>query len=171
MTDLPGPDRLAPGAAEAWRRHLGEAVDAEAFRRDLSEGSLPHDGPRKFGSVGLPLPGTELTVVDDEGRCLGPGEDGEIVLRGPQVFSGYLDLPDATREAFYPGGWFRTGDIGRVDPEDGYLTITGRSKELIISGGLNVYPREIELVVEEHPTVEKAAVVRAAGEEARAGPS
>jgi malonyl-CoA/methylmalonyl-CoA synthetase len=102
--------------------------------------------------------------VDDEGRRLEPGEDGEIVLRGPQVFSGYMDLPEATRESFYAGGWFRTGDIGRVDPDDGYLTVTGRSKELIISGGLNVYPREVELVLEDHPAVERAAVVGAPSE-------
>ncbi len=121
--------------------------------------SNPYDGPRRPGSVGLPLPGTELSIVDDEGRCLAPGEDGEIILRGPQVFSGYMDLPEATRESFFPGGWFRTGDIGHVDAGDGYLTVTGRSKELIISGGLNVYPREVELVLEDHPTVENAAVV------------
>ena len=121
--------------------------------------SNPYDGPRKFGSVGLPLPGTELSIVDEEGRILEPGEDGEIMVRGPQVFSGYWTLPDATEENFYPGGWFRTGDVGRVDPEDGYLTITGRFKEMIISGGLNIYPREVELVLEDHAAVEGAAVV------------
>jgi malonyl-CoA/methylmalonyl-CoA synthetase len=87
------------------------------------------------------------------------GQDGEIVLRGPQVFSGYWDLPDATEESFYSGAWFRTGDVGRVDPEDGYLAITGRLKEMIITGGLNVYPREVELVLEDHAAVENAAVV------------
>ncbi len=112
-----------------------------------------------MGSVGLALPGTELAVVDDEGRGLPPGDDGEIVLRGPQVFSGYWRLSDATRDGFYPEGWFRTGDVGCVDPEDGYLTITGRSKEMIISGGLNVYPREVELALEEHAAVDQAAVV------------
>src|SRR5204862_51492 len=109
--------------------------------------------------VGFSLPGTELAIVDEEGRCLSPGEDGEIVLRGPQVFSGYWGLPDATGESFYPEGWFRTGDVGRVDPEDGYLTITGRLKEMIISGALNVYPREVELVLEDHAAVDQAAVV------------
>ncbi|MDQ3636911.1 MAG: AMP-binding protein [Actinomycetota bacterium] len=121
--------------------------------------SNPYDGLRKFGSVGFPLPGTELSVVGKEGRPLEPGDDGEIVLRGPQVFSGYWNLPDATEENFYPGRWFRTGDVGRVDPEDGYLTITGRLKEMIISGGLNIYPREVELVLEDHATVEGAAVI------------
>ncbi len=121
--------------------------------------SNPYDEPRKFGTVGFPLPGTELAIVDEEGHGVRPGEDGEIVLRGPQVFSGYWGLPDATEESFYPGGWFRTGDVGRVDPEDGYLAITGRLKEMIITGGLNVYPREVELVLEDHAAVENAAVV------------
>lgn len=165
--------RLAVSGSAALSPALARRV-SELLRLDVLERygstesglsvSNPYDGLRKLGSVGMPLPGTELSVVDDEGRCLVPGEDGEIVLRGPQVFSGYLDLPEATREAFYPGGWFRTGDIGRVDPEDGYLTVTGRSKELIISGGLNVYPREVELALEGHPTVEKAAVVGAPSE-------
>ncbi len=82
-----------------------------------------------------------------------------MVLRGPQVFSGYWNLPDATRESFYEGGWFRTGDIGRLDPDDGHLSITGRSKEMINTGGLNVYPREVELVLEDHPQIDQAAVV------------
>lgn len=165
--------RLAVSGSAALSPALARRV-SELLRLDVLERygstesglsvSNPYDGLRKLGSVGMPLPGTELSVVDDEGRCLAPGEDGEIVLRGPQVFSGYLDLPEATREAFYPGGWFRTGDIGHVDPEDGYLTVTGRSKELIISGGLNVYPREVELALEGHPTVEKAAVVGAPSE-------
>jgi malonyl-CoA/methylmalonyl-CoA synthetase len=165
--------RLAVSGSAALSPALARRV-SELLRLDVVERygstesglsvSNPYDGLRKLGSVGMPLPGTELSVVDDEGRCLAPGEDGEIVLRGPQVFSGYLDLPEATREAFYPGGWFRTGDIGRVDPEDGYLTVTGRSKELIISGGLNVYPREVELALEGNSTVEKAAVVGAPSE-------
>lgn len=121
--------------------------------------SNPYDGPRRFGTVGLPLPGTELSIVDEEGRHLPPGNKGEIVLRGPQVFSGYLDLPDATRENFFSEGWFRTGDVGSVDQKDAYLTITGRLKELIISGGLNVYPREVELALEDHPALDQAAVV------------
>jgi malonyl-CoA/methylmalonyl-CoA synthetase len=79
-------------------------------------------------------------------------------LRGPQVFGGYWADPAATREAFTADGWFRTGDIGRVDPATGHLAIRGRIKEMIISGGMNVYPREVELVLEEHPAVAEAAV-------------
>jgi malonyl-CoA/methylmalonyl-CoA synthetase len=101
----------------------------------------------------------ELAIVDGTGALVANGSDGEIVLRGPQVFSGYAGQPEATAAAFYPGGWFRSGDVGRVDPADGYLTITGRAKELIITGGLNVYPREVELALEEQPGIAQAAVV------------
>jgi malonyl-CoA/methylmalonyl-CoA synthetase len=110
--------------------------------------SNPYDGPRKAGKVGLPLPGIELDVVDDE-----------VVLRGPQVFGGYEGRPEETERAFLAGGWFKTGDLGRIDPVDGYLGITGRRKELIVSGGLNVSPGEVELALEEHPEVARAAVV------------
>lgn len=120
--------------------------------------SNPYDGPRRIGAVGLPLPGVELMIADGEGAALDDGVDGEIVMRGPQVFSGYLGAEAATRDAFWPGGWFRTGDIGRIDPEDGYLLITGRAKELIITGGMNVYPREVELALEQAPGVAQAAV-------------
>jgi len=157
---IAGSSALSPALARKVSSLLGQDV---LERYGSTESGLnvsnPYDGPRKFGSVGFPLPGTELSIVDDEGHCLSPGEDGEIVLRGPQVFSGYWGLPDATRDNLYPGGWFRTGDIGRVDPNDGYLTISGRSKELIISGGLNVYPQEVELALEDHESVDKAAVV------------
>jgi malonyl-CoA/methylmalonyl-CoA synthetase len=117
--------------------------------------SNPIDGPRVPGIVGLPLPGVELRICDGEGR---DAPEGEIVLRGPQVFGGYWNRPEATREAFHPGGWFRTGDVGRIDPGTGHLVISGRLKELIISGGLNVYPREVELALEKHPAVAEAAV-------------
>lgn len=121
--------------------------------------SIPYGGARKIGSVGLPLPGLEVSILGEQARPVQAGEDGEIVLRGPQVFGGYWEDEDATREAFMDGGWFRTGDLGRVDPADGYLEITGRLKEMIVSGGLNVYPREVELVLEEHPAVRRAAVI------------
>ena len=155
-----GSSGLSPALARKVSSILGQDV-LERYGSTESGLSVsnPYDGPRKFGTVGSPLPGTELAIVDEGGDSVRPGEDGEIVLRGPQVFSGYWDLPDATEESFYPGAWFRTGDVGRVDPEDGYLSITGRLKEMIITGGLNVYPREVELVLEEHAAVENAAVV------------
>jgi malonyl-CoA/methylmalonyl-CoA synthetase len=155
-----GSAALSPALAREVSSVLGgEVLERYGSTESGLSVSNPYEGPRKFGSVGLPLPGTELAIVDGEGQGLSPGDAGEIVLRGPQVFSGYWHLPDATGDSFYPGGWFRTGDIGRVDPDDGYLTITGRSKEMIISGGLNVYPREVELALEEHAAVDKAAVV------------
>ena len=157
---IAGSSALSPALARKVSSLLGKDV-LERYGSTESGLSVsnPYDGPRRFGTVGLPLPGNELAIVDDEGRGIEPGNDGEVVLRGPQVFSGYWNLPDATEESFHPGGWFRTGDMGRIDPEDGYLTITGRLKEMIISGGLNVYPREVELVLEDHAAVEGAAVV------------
>ena len=157
---IAGSSALSPALAHKISSLLGQDV-LERYGSTESGLSVsnPYDGPRKFGSVGFPLPGTELAIVDDKGYSLPPVNDGEIVLRGPQVFSGYWDLPDAAEESFYSGRWFRTGDVGQVNPDDGYLTITGRLKEMIISGGSNVYPREVELVLEVHATVDKAAVV------------
>ena len=119
--------------------------------------SNPLDGERVPGTVGFPLPGVELRIVDDAGAEAAPGEDGEILLRGPQVFARYWNAPEAT-EAAFADGWFRTGDIGRVDGDTGHLSITGRKKELVITGGMNVYPREVETALEKHPSVAEAAV-------------
>jgi len=111
--------------------------------------SNPYDGERRPGSVGLPLPGVEV-------RLAKAGE-GEVQVRGPNVFGGYWNRPEATAESL-ADGWFRTGDLGSFD-SDGYLRLLGRSKELIISGGLNVYPREVEEVLLGHPDVAEVAVV------------
>jgi malonyl-CoA/methylmalonyl-CoA synthetase len=108
-------------------------------------------------TVGVPLPGVLARIGAASGEAE-PGTDGEIQLQGPQVFSGYWHDPAATRAAFTPDGWFRTGDIGVVDLATGHLRIRGRTKEMIITGGLNVYPREVEIVLEEHPSVTEAAV-------------
>lgn len=110
--------------------------------------STLYDGERRAGTVGVPLPGVELRLAADT---------DEICLRGPNVFRGYWQRPDATAEAFHDG-WFATGDVGAFDP-DGYLRIVGRSKELIISGGYNVYPREVEDVLRSHPGVGDVVVV------------
>jgi malonyl-CoA/methylmalonyl-CoA synthetase len=152
---------LSPALASRLAELLGEPP---LERYGSTEAGLcvsnPLEGPRKVGSVGFPLPGLEAAIADPEhGGPLPPGEDGEILVRGPQVFAGYWRNQEATDESFRPGGWFRTGDVGRVDPDDGDLAITGRLKEMIVSGGLNVYPREVELVLEAHPAVERAAVV------------
>jgi long-chain acyl-CoA synthetase len=113
--------------------------------------------PSKPGTVGLPIAGCEIRVVDDQDRPLATGERGEIVIRGPNVMKGYYKRPAETAEALR-GGWFHTGDIGVLDP-DGYLSIVDRKKDLIIRGGMNVYPREIEETLMTHPSVSLAAVI------------
>ena len=115
------------------------------------------DAERKPGSIGTPVAGVEMRVVDADGADVPPGEVGEIAIRGHNVMKGYWGKPEATAEAI-PDGWFRTGDLARVD-EDGYFFIVDRKKEMIIRGGYNVYPREIEEVLYEHPAVAEAAVV------------
>jgi malonyl-CoA/methylmalonyl-CoA synthetase len=119
--------------------------------------SNPYDGDRRAGSVGLALPGVEVRLEEREGAGEPAGEPtSEILVRGPNVFTGYLGGVGA--DAFTADAWFRTGDLGRADP-DGYLRIVGRAKELIISGGFNVYPREVEEVLRDHPGVADVAVV------------
>jgi long-chain acyl-CoA synthetase len=116
------------------------------------------DKERKPGSIGTPIEGVEMQVWDDDGNEVPQGEVGEIVIRGHNVMKGYWDRPDATEEAISEDGWFRTGDMAKVD-EDGYFFIVDRKKDLIIRGGYNVYPREIEEVLYEHPAIQEAAVV------------
>ena len=123
-----------------------EVLERYGMTETLMNVSNPYDGERRPGSVGLPLPGVAVRLLD-----------GEILVRGPNVFGGYWGRPDATAESFIDG-WFRTGDLGGLDP-DGYLRILGRSKELIITGGLNVYPREVEDVLLSHPDVVEVAVL------------
>ncbi len=118
-------------------------------------------GPtRRPGTVGVPFPGTEIRIVDpaDPSRDLPPGEQGELLIRGPQVFAGYWNRPAETAEVLLEGGWLRSGDIAVVS-EDGFVTIVDRLKELIITGGFNVSPSEVETTLETHPDVEAAAVV------------
>ncbi len=115
------------------------------------------DRERKPGSIGVPVGGTEIRLVDDSGADVAPGEPGELVMRGPFVMSGYWKRDDATQEVMRDA-WFHTGDIATVD-EDGYYFIVDRKKDLIIRGGYNVYPREIEEVLYGHPAVREAAVI------------
>jgi malonyl-CoA/methylmalonyl-CoA synthetase len=127
-------------------------------RYGITEGGIvvtnPYDGPRRPGRVGFPFPGVEVKL----------GEQDEVLLKGGQVFKGYWRNPDATKEAFTSDGWFRTGDVGEIG-DDGSLAIRGRIKELIITGGFNVYPREVELVLEQHPAVHEVAVAGVPSEE------
>jgi len=115
------------------------------------------DRERKAGSIGTPIRGVEMRIVDGDGKDVPAGEVGEIAIRGSNVMKGYWQRPDATAEAT-PDGWFRTGDMARLD-DDGYFFIVDRKKDLIIRGGYNVYPREVEEVLYEHPAVAEAAVI------------
>ncbi len=116
----------------------------------------PWFGEIKKGTIGIAIPGNEMRVVDRTGASVDVGEPGELVVRGPNVMRGYLHRPDATATAIRDG-WLHTGDIGTVD-EAGYFTVLARKNDLIIVGGENVYPREVERVLREHPSVEDAGV-------------
>ena len=115
------------------------------------------DDPRR-GSIGPPLPGQEVQVVDEDGKVLPPGEDGELWIRGPNVMKGYFNLPDETDQVLTPDGWFKTGDMATLDP-DNYIYITGRKKDLIKSSGEYLSPFEIETVIALHPAVYEVAVI------------
>ncbi len=147
---------------QAFRERTGHVI---LERYGMSETAMltsnpyrPEDGERRGGTVGFPLPGVGLRIVDDAGAACPTGEIGQIQVRGPNVFSGYWRMPEKTREEFTADGWFRTGDVGQVDA-DGYVTIVGRSKDLIISGGYNVYPAEVEGYLNELPGVAESAVI------------
>jgi long-chain acyl-CoA synthetase len=113
---------------------------------------------RRAGSVGKPVPGALVRIADDSGNTVPSGETGEVLLGGPMVFQGYHNLPDATAAAFTPDRFFKTGDLGHIDP-DGFLYITGRKKDLIIVAGEKAAPREIEEILMRHPAVSEAAVL------------
>jgi len=115
------------------------------------------DLERKVGSIGLPIFGVDIRVVDDEGRDVPVNEPGEIIIRGHNIMKGYYNKPEANAEALR-NGWFHTGDIARMD-EDGYLFIMDRKKDMVLRGGFNVYPREVEEVMMMHPAVSMAAVI------------
>ncbi len=141
---------LSPELFEAVAERGGQRIlERYGMTETLMNVSNPYDGERRPGTVGLPLPGVDLRLAD--------GTD-EILLRGPNVMAGYWERPDATTGAFTEDGWFSSGDVGAYDA-DGYLRIVGRRKELIISGGYNIYPREVEDVLRSHPAVVDAAVV------------
>jgi malonyl-CoA/methylmalonyl-CoA synthetase len=151
---------LSPQLFEDFARTFGQTIlERYGMTETIMNLTNPYDGERRAGTVGAPFPGQEARVVDVRTRQpLPAGEIGEIEIRGPHVFAGYWNRPDATTEAFAPAGWFKTGDLGWYS-DDGYYTITGRARELIISGGYNVYPREVEDVLETHPDVAEAAVI------------
>ena len=171
-------DQVPPGATRSLRTCVsgGASLPVEILRGfeekfgcmilegyGLSEtspvASFNHpDQERKPGSIGTPIEGVEMRLIDNEWDTVPDGEIGEIAIRGHNVMKGYWNKPEATAEAISPDGWFRTGDMARVD-EDGYYYIVDRKKDLIIRGGFNVYPREIEEVLHEHPAVAEVAVI------------
>lgn len=152
----------APLSAETHRRFQERTGHWILERYGMTEtgmiASNPYEGPRRGGTVGHPLPGTRLRVADAEGRPVAPGEAGQIEVAGPNVFTGYWRQPEKTAEAFRPDGFFITGDLGRIDPE-GYLQILGRDRDLIITGGFNVYPKEVEDALNALPGVAESAVI------------
>jgi len=153
----------APLLAETHREFSARTGHAILERYGMTETNMstsnPYDGDRIAGTVGFPLPGVELRVADPvTGEVLGQGAVGVIEVKGPNVFLGYWRMPDKTRSEFRDDGFFITGDLGRID-ERGYVHIVGRAKDLIITGGLNVYPKEIEAEIDALPGVVESAVI------------
>jgi malonyl-CoA/methylmalonyl-CoA synthetase len=148
---------LPPHVLDSFASLYGHVIlERYGMSETLMNISNPYVGERRPGSVGLPLPGVSTRIVLPDGAPAPEGQPGELLLRGPNLFSGYWRRPDATAAAFLDG-WFRTGDIAVRSP-DGYFTLQGRSSDLIISGGYNIYPREIEEFLAEQPGIAEAAV-------------
>ncbi|RMF72755.1 MAG: long-chain fatty acid--CoA ligase [Acidobacteria bacterium] len=154
---------LAPETFGAFRELTGlEILERYGMTETGMTLSNPYAGPRLPGTVGRPLPGVSIRIVGEDGTDVSDGADGELLVAGPNVFGGYLGDERKTRESFVVDGqggrWFRTGDLARRDPATGHVTLLGRRHELIISGGFNVYPREVEDVLAAHPRVAEVAV-------------
>lgn len=153
----------APLLAEThkqWQEKTGHAIlERYGMTETNMNTSNPYDGERRAGTVGFPLPGTEVIITDPQtGELLPVGETGSIEIRGPNVFSGYWKMPEKTAEELRGNGFFISGDLGFFDAQ-GYLNIVGRSKDLVITGGYNVYPKEIELLIDDLPGVNESAVI------------
>jgi malonyl-CoA/methylmalonyl-CoA synthetase len=153
----------APLLAEThfeWQARTGHAVlERYGMTETNMNTSNPYDGPRVAGSVGPPLPGIDIRIADPEsGAPMPPGQIGMIEVKGPNVFKGYWRMPEKTAAEFTPDGYFITGDLGTVD-DAGYVSIVGRGKDLVISGGFNVYPKEVESEIDALPGVDESAVI------------
>jgi malonyl-CoA/methylmalonyl-CoA synthetase len=148
---------LLPETFNEFRQRTGHTIlERYGMTETGMNTSNPYDGERRGGTVGFSLPGIELRIADSSDRPLPPEEIGGIQVRGPNVMPGYWRLPERRKEDFAPDGYFRTGDLGRLDA-GGYLSIVGREKDLVISGGYNVYPKEIEMLLDELPGVAESA--------------
>ncbi|MBZ5488409.1 malonyl-CoA synthase [Halomonas aquamarina] len=145
---------------EAFEARTGHAIlERYGMTETNMNTSNPYDGKRRPGTVGMPLPGVEVRIADREsGKALAQGETGMVEMRGPNVFQGYWRMPEKTQAEFREDGFFITGDLGLID-EHGYLNIVGRDKDLVISGGYNVYPKEVEQLIDELPGVVESAVI------------
>ncbi len=160
--------RLCVSGSAPLPAHVLETFEARFGQRILERYGMtetmmtlsnPYAGERRAGTVGRPLPGVSIRIVDDNGADVPEGATGELLIRAPTICAGYWNRPDATATATaLAGAWFHTGDLADVSP-DGYVTLRGRRSDLIISGGFNIYPREIEDVLAEHPAVAEAAVI------------
>lgn len=156
---ISGSAPLSPATHAEWQARTGHAI---LERYGMTETNMitsnPYEGERRAGTVGMALPGVEVRVTAPDGAVLPQAEAGAIEVRGPNVFQGYWQMPEQTAQEFRDGGWFVTGDLGAFD-RDGYLSILGRAKDLVITGGLNVYPAEVEAALDALPGIAASAVI------------
>ncbi|HVY83472.1 MAG TPA: AMP-binding protein, partial [Steroidobacteraceae bacterium] len=159
LVALGGGMAVQGAVAERWKKITGKVLTQAWGLTETSPGVCINPVGEDFtGSIGLPISSTEVTIMDDDGKELPIGAVGEICVRGPQVMAGYWNRPDETAKVMLPGGWLRTGDIGRIDAK-GYVYIEDRKKDMILVSGFNVYPNEVESVIATHPGVLEVAAV------------
>jgi long-chain acyl-CoA synthetase len=159
LTCVAGGMALQQAVAERWKERTGATLSQGWGLTETSP--IATTNPRNIefnNSIGLPMPSTEISIVDDQGQALGLGEVGEICVRGPQVMRGYWNRPDETQKVMLEGGWLRTGDLGRID-QGGFVYIEDRKKDMILVSGFNVYPNEVEGVLAKCPGVLEVAAV------------
>ena len=150
---------MAAEVVKQWQETSGQTIyEGYGLTESASAVTYNHYHRHVIGSIGTTVPGVEVQIRDEKGKPVKQGEDGEICIRGHNIMKGYLDNPEATKAAFWRDGWFRSGDIGHVDEND-YVYIVDRVKDMIITGGENVYPREVEEVIYERPEVRECAVI------------
>lgn len=164
IVTLGGGMAVQASVAERWKKVTGKPITQAWGLTETSPAVCINPPSEEFnGSIGLPIPSTDLAIMNDDGEELAVGAVGEICVRGPQVMAGYWNRPDETEKVMLPDGWLRTGDIGHID-ERGYVYIEDRKKDMILVSGFNVYPNEVEAVVATHPGVLEAAAVAEADE-------
>jgi long-chain acyl-CoA synthetase len=158
-TAVGGGMAVQPAVSEAWQRVTGLPIHQGYGLTETSPVATSNPTDAEFtGSVGLPVPSTDIMIADDDGKALPVGEIGEICIRGPQVMEGYWQRPEETAKVMLPGGWLKTGDVGRLD-DRGFVYIEDRKKDMILVSGFNVYPNEIENVVVEMDGILEAAAI------------